>query len=161
MLENIHQQSMSITQHLHTWLLIGQHVKSSGCFLVRRDYIWFCPHRLFEQMNNYQTAALYLPHHKPLKWRRTILIWAHWIYSVSPGDILESILVTVKCLSFFHQVFSLWISSLMVSCFHPMPEMKGGCRQRAQERSKDNFKPLSARGQSSCVPSGENHMPWE
>lgn len=29
MSENIHQRSMSITQHLHTWLLIDQCVKSN------------------------------------------------------------------------------------------------------------------------------------
>ena len=128
MLENIHQQSMSIAQHLHTWLLIGQHVKSSGCFLVRRDYIWFCPRQLFKQINNYQTAALYLPHHKPLTWRRTILIWAHWIYSISPGDVPGSILVTVKCLSFFHRVFFFFSCEFPHWCclvFIPCQKWKG------------------------------------
>lgn len=32
MSENIHQRSMSITQHLHSWLLIDQHVNLSLIF---------------------------------------------------------------------------------------------------------------------------------
>lgn len=68
---NIHHHSMTITQHLHTWLLIEQREKSnwmfsckSGLYLVAFP-AGFCPHQLFKQINNYQRQALYLLHHKP------------------------------------------------------------------------------------------------
>lgn len=163
MLENIHQQSMSIAQHLHTWLLIGQHVKSSGCFLVRRDYIWFCPRQLFKQINNYQTVALYLPHHKPLTWRRTILIWAHWIYSISPGDVPGSILVTVKCLSFFHRVFFFFLVNFLIDAvlFSSHARNERGMQTESTRKEQGQFQTAQRPGSELMCSFRENHMPWE
>lgn len=44
-----------------------------------------------------------------------------------------------------------------MSCFHPMPAVKGACSNGAQERNKGRFRHV-ALGQSSCVPPGRNHM---
>lgn len=54
-------------------------------------------------------------------------------------------------------MFFLWLPLLLMSCFHPMPAVKGACSNGAQERNKGRFRHV-ALGQSSCVPPGRNHM---
>ncbi len=68
MSENIHHCSMSITQHLHSCLRVKSNWMfscKSGLYLVLFPD-GFCPHQLFEEINNYQRELLYLLHHKPL-----------------------------------------------------------------------------------------------
>lgn len=53
---------------------------------------------------------------------------------------------------------SLVTDGLFSSAARNKPEIQG---QSLKKRSKDILKRRSAEGQSSCVPPGKNHMPWE